>query len=417
MGLIMAMVMLVSMGLPAALSADANISRKESGLQSYPVYRATTIYKGGMVSRNSTGYLVASTDDPAATFVGVAYEGVGNSSGSDGDLEGRVYTEGVFLLPATSITQVMVGQLMYIVDDATFDNLSTYFVCCGTLVRYVSAALGWVDIGQRSRVVAFGMDIYVEKNGDDTGPGTEDQPVKTLTAAVALVTTSRLRIHVGEGTFAEAAAVVFPTIDNVQIIGAGNHLTTISATGTRVFTVTPGVQTGTYEGTIEGMNIDHSAGSSQSGIVFDNTSITKKLIFYIKNCSFEVDAAADISINIATHADSGNAIRVYVSGDGNQVEIEGAIYFAVNNNGDRLHLENLWLVGLVTTSATAVEFRARLYRCVVPHEGAVAGGNGLQRVVSVNTYSWIDYNDLTQEIYAALDTNELTGSHGETIVD
>lgn len=146
----MALVALVLLGFPAALSADTNISRKEAGLQSYPVYQSTTIYKGGLVVLNSTGYLIEGTAAKNTRFAGVAAEGANNSSGSDGDLECRVYTAGTFLLPATSITQAMVGRLMYLADDATVDETADYSnIVVGRLVRYVSNTSGWVDIGQR----------------------------------------------------------------------------------------------------------------------------------------------------------------------------------------------------------------------------------------------------------------------------
>ena len=260
--------------------------------------------------------------------------------------------------------------------------------------------------------------IWVTKDGDDTrGTGARLAPVASLTQAFTLVTTTRKIVEMGAGEFAEAAAVVWPTVDEVKVRGAGDNLTTISATGTSVITVTPGVQTGTWEGTLEDVHIDHSAGTAQSGITFDNTAMTKKLIFNLRRCSYEVDTGTDKCINVATHGDTGNAIRIYVTGDGTQMEIEGAIYFLVANNSDRLHFENCWLVGTITTSVTALEFRMRLFRCVVPHEAATAGGNGLQYITSVNSYSWIDYDDLTPEVYAALDTTDLAGSHSEVIVD
>lgn len=301
------------------------------------------------------------------------------------------------------------------------------------MARNISAGkrgFGWTEATAKLNIYAEGevvgtfetptssySHIYVSPDGDDTnGTGTFLSPVASLTQAFTLVTSTRLIVIMAPGTYAEAAAVAWPTTDNVYVRGAGSNYTTISATGTSVITVTPGVQTGTWEGGIEGVYIDHSAGSSQSGITFDNTAITKKLIFYIKDCYFECDDSADKSINVATHGDTGNAIRIYVSGDSSQVEIEGAVYFLVANNSDRLHFENCWIVGTITTSVTALEFRMRLYRCVVSHGAATAGGNALQYITSCNSYAWTDYDDLTPEVFAALDTNDLTGSHSEVIV-
>ena len=50
------LMILVAFGIPMALSADAQIPRKESGLQSYPVEATTQIYKGGFVCLNTSGY-------------------------------------------------------------------------------------------------------------------------------------------------------------------------------------------------------------------------------------------------------------------------------------------------------------------------------------------------------------------------
>ena len=146
-GMLMAMVMLIVLGIPSVLSADAQIPRKEAGLQSFPVEATTQIYKGAMVCTNAAGYLAAAADTAGYKFQGIAYENVlGTTQGAKNC---RVHTSGVFKLPATSITQAMVGQLMYVTDDGTIDDTSTNFVCCGRLVEYVSATSGWVDIGQR----------------------------------------------------------------------------------------------------------------------------------------------------------------------------------------------------------------------------------------------------------------------------
>jgi hypothetical protein len=135
-----------------ALSAAKDVPRKTGEMQSYPVYRTTKIYKGGLVNINATGYAIAATDTAGLVCVGVAYETVDNTSGSDGDLWVRVYRAGSFKLAATSITQAMVGQLMYVVDDATMDDTagSTNKVVVGTLEQYESATSGWVNVGQRT---------------------------------------------------------------------------------------------------------------------------------------------------------------------------------------------------------------------------------------------------------------------------
>jgi hypothetical protein len=268
--------------------------------------------------------------------------------------------------------------------------------------------------------------IYVHPDGEDACNGSFYKPVGSLTRAFALVSATRLNVIMHPGSYAEAAAVAWPTRSNVNVIGAGAGLTVISATGTSVITITPGAQTATFNCAIIGVEIDHSAGSAQSGIKFDNTGMGKRLNFSMKNCSSSVDSFADKTLNVATHGDANNAIRLYCSGDGSQTEIEGVIYFAVNNNGDRIHLENMWLTGgidddnqvaAIQTSSTALEARIRLFKCIVPRDFALSGGNALQYVTCVDCFSWADYNDLTPENFLQLDTGELIGSHSEVIVD
>lgn len=159
--LAMAMTILIVLGIPAALSADAQIPRKEAGLQSFPVAGSSTqIYKGAFVCINTSGYLVAGADTDGLRFVGVAYENVLNA-GSDGDKACRVHTTGVFLKDATSITQAMVGRVMLLTDDATFDESSTYKIPVGVLVRYESTTSGWVDIGQVTQLTGLQDHLYL----------------------------------------------------------------------------------------------------------------------------------------------------------------------------------------------------------------------------------------------------------------
>ena len=143
-----AVTILAVLGVTYALSADAAIPRKESGLQSFPVEASAQIYKGALVCTNTSGYLVAGADTNGYRFVGIAYE---NVLGTDQGVKScRVHTSGVFKITATSITQAMVGKFMYLKDDATIDDTSTNFLCVGRLVEYVSTTSGWVDLGYRA---------------------------------------------------------------------------------------------------------------------------------------------------------------------------------------------------------------------------------------------------------------------------
>jgi len=129
------------------LSADRETTRKETGYKSM-LMGTDIIYKGGMITLNTDGDIVAGQATAGYKFAGVAAEKVDDSAGG-GTKWCKVYTKGVFLLIATSITQAMVGKMMYLADDQTFDDVPAAgaAIPCGILVEYVSATSGWIDIG------------------------------------------------------------------------------------------------------------------------------------------------------------------------------------------------------------------------------------------------------------------------------
>jgi hypothetical protein len=129
-----------------ALAADIITPMKESGLKSM-LMGTDIIYKGGMVAINTSGLAVAGQASAGYKFAGVAAENVDDSAGADTKWC-RVYTEGLFKFAATSITQAMVGQMMYLQDDQTIDDVpaSAAAIPCGILVEYVSTTSGWIDI-------------------------------------------------------------------------------------------------------------------------------------------------------------------------------------------------------------------------------------------------------------------------------
>lgn len=158
-----------------ALAVDRETTRKEPGFKSV-LMGTDIIYKGGFVTYTAAGLAVAGQATAGYKFAGVAYEKVDDSAAA-GTKWCRIYTEGVFKFAATSITQAMVGQMMYLQDDQTFDDVPAAAVAipCGILVEYVSATLGWVDIGpavaldaiQRRNVITITDDytLTVEESG------------------------------------------------------------------------------------------------------------------------------------------------------------------------------------------------------------------------------------------------------------
>jgi hypothetical protein len=132
------------------LSADRLTNYREGVEIDLPVAASTKIYAGSLVMINASGYAVPGADTASCKFGGVALEQADNSTGANGAKNVRVRRTGAFEFAATSITQAMLGDSMYLVDDQTFDDGAgtTNDIKCGTLVKYSSATKGWIDISR-----------------------------------------------------------------------------------------------------------------------------------------------------------------------------------------------------------------------------------------------------------------------------
>lgn len=144
-----------------ALAAARQTDKQLLGeLRRYP-QAAVKIWKGSLVAINAAGFATPATDTTGLSVVGVAYKTYeAPSSAGDNDVEVQV---GVFKFAATSITQAMLGENMYVVDDQTFDDtLGTNGIKAGRLVKFVSTTEGWLFIDGTSRgagiVTADGSD-------------------------------------------------------------------------------------------------------------------------------------------------------------------------------------------------------------------------------------------------------------------
>ncbi len=134
----------------SGLTRDRATAYREGVEVEFPVAASTKIYAGSMVCVNANGYAVPAADTTGYRFVGVALEQQDNSAGADGAATVRLRREGAFEFDAASITQAMVGQPMYAVDDHTFDDAAgtPNAIKVGQLVKYVSATQGWIDIAR-----------------------------------------------------------------------------------------------------------------------------------------------------------------------------------------------------------------------------------------------------------------------------
>ena len=130
-----------------ALSADKEAKRAEGTQKSYSVYQSTTIYKGGLVVLNTSGYAIAGADTASVRFVGVATEKVDNSTGASGAKTVTVDKTGEFEFTMTSnSSQALVGTQVYITDDTTVNSTSTNTIKCGFITEYISATKARVRI-------------------------------------------------------------------------------------------------------------------------------------------------------------------------------------------------------------------------------------------------------------------------------
>jgi len=365
---LMMLVALIVLGLPSALSANKDVPRMDGVIQDVPVEDNVHIYKGAQVCANISGFAVPAADTNGYRYAGIAFEECDNTATghSQGGKSVRVYKDGRFKLTATSITQAMVGQMMYVVDDATVDETSSNYICAGRLVGYVSSTVGWIDISQG---VKYGMtvdatSIYVSTKGNDTvGDGSLNNPVATVTKALTLVSATRKTIFVAAGDYAEAAILTWPNINGVRIIGTegqGNIVISNANAAASVIIISPTYTAESFEAFIQNVNIKHAA---QVGIQINNTNMSKKLIIQLKNVSTEQVSTGD-SIDVL-HAAAGQAIRIYASGCD---EIEGLVDIDCANADDRFRFYDCTLIGGLT-EVGAVAGELTLKGCIVLTSG------------------------------------------------
>jgi hypothetical protein len=139
----------------------------------YPVLAAAVIYKGALVCVDANGYAIPATDTAAIYCVGVAEEAVTGGT-SSGDKWVKVGAGRAYLFAATSITQAMVGEPMYVVDDNTVDDTSTNLCLVGVLVKYVTTTSGWVLVAPSYSLALSGVTSSAGELNylDITGAGT-----------------------------------------------------------------------------------------------------------------------------------------------------------------------------------------------------------------------------------------------------
>jgi len=135
-----------------AATADRSAFERAGGGRfcHFPVAAETEIFTGTLVCLDDSGYAVPAADTASYVFVGVAAEGADNSSGSDGDINIKVWRKGVFRFAYNpgSAARTNIGDTVYVYDDSTVTVAGsvTNDHKCGKIHDYVDASNVDVDI-------------------------------------------------------------------------------------------------------------------------------------------------------------------------------------------------------------------------------------------------------------------------------
>ncbi len=127
------------------------------------VAAATTVYQGTMLNYDTTsGYVVNGTNAANRRFGG-AYMGPTITPTVDTAVE--LYLDGEFLFAASSITALMHGQAMYMVDNETFDDTVGNGICVGVLRQWVSNTSGWLDVSVSAQLATTAAAVTFADGG------------------------------------------------------------------------------------------------------------------------------------------------------------------------------------------------------------------------------------------------------------
>ncbi len=226
----------------------------------------------------------------------------------------------------------------------------------------------------------------------------------TIDLAVAAAVADDI-VAIKPGSYTLSGAVNI-TKAGVHIMGTAPGVTIVGAAGADYcFKTVLGALGATKTVYFSNFTLDHGDDSTQIGIEIANVSATGRINVEIKDVSFESDGGNSIQ---SDHSVSTSSIRVYVTGG----TFEGPVNFVVNNTDDRIRFEGSTLRGGLVTGTTNVAMEIELWNCKVLHEG-VTGGHSSQLLYAAYCISETDANP---NVYAAMDTNDLAGSHTESLL-
>ena len=143
---------------------------------SHPIAASSTVYAGGMVGLQTTGYCRALVEGDI--FLGHSTGKFDNSSGSAGDLFAHFHSdsyEGEVTITSVAITDV--GKPVYATDDNTY-TLTTGGTLVGSVKRYVTTNIALVEFRPLAISFSGGVPItggIVAREIDcETGQGDRD---------------------------------------------------------------------------------------------------------------------------------------------------------------------------------------------------------------------------------------------------
>jgi len=134
------------------LGADVNVNRYvDQQLRTLAVKASTTIYRGSLVGIDRAGGY-ARPLNAADQFQGIAYEQCDNSSGSNGDREVTIFTQGDFEFSLSGAAKTDIGKPIFASDEntLTFSGASGSYI--GVIVDVPSSGTVIVRIDPQRRL-------------------------------------------------------------------------------------------------------------------------------------------------------------------------------------------------------------------------------------------------------------------------
>lgn len=122
-------------------------ARSAGGRTAVPVAATIKIPQGTLVFViAASGFATNAIAAGANHFIGVAVAEADNTNGADAAINVEVYTKGQFALPGASLTQAMVGDKIYAVDNFAVNATATSQTLIGRAVKFNSATELEVDL-------------------------------------------------------------------------------------------------------------------------------------------------------------------------------------------------------------------------------------------------------------------------------